>query len=118
MKLAFTTTDFHAVAPILLCLVAFVAYWFIAESRELKAKFYNKYGKEEYTIHLVWFQKITGFVLLGLVPALFSFIFLPYSAEEYGLYFSNPIKTLLLSFGLGIVAVIVNLIIARKEENL
>lgn len=110
-----------AVYPVLLALAGFILYWFIALSQGVRQYFYNRFPFDEATSFHIFFTKLTGFVSMGVLPALVCFIISPANTPAaYGLSFANG--TAWFSFkwiiGLGTLLMILAFFSAGKPENL
>lgn len=110
--------DWPLVLVIMLLTVGFVTYWFTAESPTLRQRVFNRYHPT--TAHTYWvvFQKLTGFLCLGLLPLLVVLMTLPYSLTDYGLGFANTGASLLWVLGLSCVIFPLNINAARRPQNL
>jgi membrane protease YdiL (CAAX protease family) len=74
-------------------------------------------GEERTKVFWILFQKLTGFIFLGVLPAL-ALLFMPVTLEQVGVAFHNLTTSLLWIAGMGAVVVVINLIAARKPGNL
>jgi membrane protease YdiL (CAAX protease family) len=78
--------DIYTFLPIMLALVFFSAYWFISKSEKIKAWFINNNDSDQASVNQITFNRITGFVSMGVFPLLVCLIFLPeYTISGYGL---------------------------------
>jgi len=113
--------DIYTFLPITLSLVFFVIYWFTSKSGKLKTWFFTQYDLDQASVNHITFNRIVGFVAMGIIPAIFCLIFLPeYSLADYGLTF-NPetsLYTLGWTFGLAILIIPLAYINAQKPKNL
>ncbi|MDD5508979.1 MAG: CPBP family intramembrane metalloprotease [Bacteroidales bacterium] len=103
-----------AITAFTLC---YVTYSIIAGSLSLRNRMESRYGEEKTKVRWILFQKLTGFVFLGLLPAL-AMLTLPVSLKQVGVSLHNLPESLLWIAGLGTVLVVVNLFAARKPDNL
>jgi membrane protease YdiL (CAAX protease family) len=114
-------TDLTVVLPIMLALTLFVAYWFTAQSEKIKTYFYTKYAFDEASYKHILFTKITGFVVMGIVPIPFLLVFLPsIPFSSYGLTFipETTFFTVVWTLGLSILVVPLVHFSAKKPKNL
>ena len=113
--------DMNTFLPIILSFVFFTIYWFTAKSDKIKSWFYKKYDSDKASVHHITFNRIAGFFILGVIPAILCLIFIPeYSLADYGLTF-NPETTLFSIFwiiGLAILVIPLAYISAKKPKNL
>lgn len=115
------TATLNSVLPILLSLVFFIVYWFIAQSEKIKASFYKKYSFDAASVKHIFFTKYIGFFSMGVVPSIVCLIFLPaYSLADYGLCI-HPKTTLFSLFWIVVLCVLVVPLAyfsAKKPKNL
>ena len=119
-NLSFTLSEAElpAVLTILLTIVGYNIYWFLAISPRRKEKLEAKYEKEEASIRLVQFQKYIGTLFLGVIPLIICLLFLPYSLEYYGLSFQNTGISMLWIFGLSALIFPINMSAGKRPANL
>jgi len=96
----------------------FMVYYFLSLSTKIREIFIKKIGEEETSIWWVIFQKIGGFVFLGIIPAIVTMIVLDTSLKDYGVKFVNFDKSIYWILGLTIVIIFMNYFAARKPESL
>lgn len=121
VDLSWQSTDINIWLPIILSLITFVIYWFTAKSEKVKAWFYQGRENDEATLLHISFNRIVGFVSMGVLPLVVCLIFLPdYSLADYGLTFARETNLFSLFWivVLGILVVPMAMISARKPENL
>jgi membrane protease YdiL (CAAX protease family) len=107
--------------PIVLALVCFVIYWFISKSEKIKDRFYRHYAEDRASVIHITFNRMTGFVFMGMIPGLVCIIVLPYeSFLDYGLGFIRSTALYTIAWTLGLSAVVMTLayISAKKPKNL
>lgn len=84
---------FSVALPVLLTILSYSVYWFIAISGELKKRIFAVFDSESAGIAHIMIKRIAGFFLLGAIPLAICFLVLDdYSLEDAGLWF-NPEKT-------------------------
>ena len=72
--------------PILISLVSFIFYWFIAKSEKIKSLFYVKNPADSASVKHIFFCKVSGLILMGIIPVVsFLTIFPSYDLKEIGL---------------------------------
>lgn len=76
-----------------------------------------RYGEERTKVYWILFQKLTGFIFLGILPAL-AMLMMPVTLKQVGVSFQNLTQSLLWIAGLGTLIIVVNLFAARKPGNL
>jgi membrane protease YdiL (CAAX protease family) len=114
----FSASDLPAVLTIILSIIGYNTYWFLAISSRRKAKFESQYDQEEASIRLVQFQKYVGAFFLGVVPLVICLLVLPYSLSDYGISVKNTGASMLWIFGLSALIFPINLNAGKREENL
>ena len=78
--------DLFSVLPISLGLICFVVYWFTSHSSRIKNYYYTKYKFDKAAYKHIFFTKISGFFILGVIPGGICVLFLPsVSLADYGL---------------------------------
>ena len=78
--------DIYSVLPILLTFFFFTLYWFISKSDRIRRRFYDNNDPDEATVYHISFNRIAGFVLMGIFPLIICLIFLPgYAIADFGL---------------------------------
>ncbi len=113
--------DFQVCFPILLSLIAFIVYWFSTQSPGIKVSFYNRFPEDKASTNHFLYVKLSGFVFLGIIPAILSLIFLPeFSLVDYGLSFKmdTAVFSLLSILILSLIVVPLAAYSAHKGENL
>lgn len=121
VDLSWKTGDLKAFLPIILSLVFFVIYWFVAQSEKIKASFYAKYDFDSASIKHIFFTKYFGFISMGVLPLIISLLFLKGSTPaDYGLTILPETTIFSLVWTLGLCALVVPLayISAKKPKNL
>jgi membrane protease YdiL (CAAX protease family) len=121
VDLSWKTGDLKAFLPIILSLVFFVIYWFVAQSEKIKASFYAKHDFDSASIKHIFFTKYFGFISMGVLPLIISLLFLKGSTPaDYGLTILPETTIFSLVWTLGLCALVVPLayISAKKPKNL
>ena len=107
--------------PIILTLVAFIIYWFIAKSEKVKAVFYQHHNQDEASLRHITFTRIIGFLSMGVFPAIICLLLIPrYSLPAYGLMFRNETSlfSVLCILALAVIVIPTTYFNARKPKNL
>lgn len=97
--------------------MGFLIYYILSGSKVLRSRMESYLGDEKTKVLWILFQKLVGFIFLGVLPAL-ALLFMPVTLEQVGVSFHNLTGSLLWIAGLGLVVVAVNLVVARKPGNL
>lgn len=114
----FSVNDLPVVLTVLLTIIAYNSYWFIAESPKVKQYFYNTYEEEKASILYVQLHKYIGFFFLGIVPSIICLLVLKGHPHNYGLNIENTFQSLLWIFGLACIIVPLNSKASKRPENL
>lgn len=85
-EMSWQQNDIYSVLPVLLTCFFFTLYWFISQSDRIRRKFYDGNDPDEATVYHISFNRIAGFVLMGIFPLLICLILLPgYTITGFGL---------------------------------
>ncbi|MDF1560120.1 MAG: CPBP family intramembrane metalloprotease [Bacteroidales bacterium] len=85
-EMSWQLNDIYSVLPVLLTFAFFTLYWFISQSDRIRRKFYSNNDPDEATVYHISFNRIAGFVLMGIFPLLICLILLPgYTITDFGL---------------------------------
>lgn len=115
------TSDQISFQVIILSVFFFCVYWFIYDSNKIKLWFQGHYPGDAGKIRSVLFTKFSGFILMGIIPALISLFILPdYAFSDLGISFGKDTNLLSLYWILGLGAIIIpmNWFAARREKTL
>jgi len=123
LNVDFTWKDgnLNSFLPIILSLVFFVLYWFVAQSGKVKSCFYSKYPFDIASVKHIFFTKYFGFLSMGVIPSVICLIFLPsYSLSDYGLTYipQTTFFSLIWTIGLCVLVVPLAYFSAKKPKNL
>ena len=81
-------TDIVSFLPLMLPLVFFTVYWFIAQSSKIKGMFLAKFALDEALVKHLFFTKTIGFISMGIIPLVIClWVFPTTSFADYGLSF-------------------------------
>jgi membrane protease YdiL (CAAX protease family) len=108
-------------APLLaiLCVtIGFSTFWFHSNARSVREYFFLQFGKEPAWIMLVGYQKLSGFVLLGLVPAVIMLAWGGYAPSDLGLGFANATTSLYWIVPMSAIIIAMNFFASRQPEGL
>lgn len=79
-------SDLMTSLPLLLALVSFVIYWFVAQSGKIKERFSRNNSFDDASVKHIFFTKYFGFISMGVFPAVVCMIVLPgFSLADIGL---------------------------------
>lgn len=98
---------------IFICILGFAAYFFIANASSLN----NLFKKNNLVLWIV-FQRSTGVLFLGIIPALIGLTLLHKTSVDFGIKAANFLPTLFWILGLSAFLIPMNIIFARKPGNL
>lgn len=97
--------------------VGFIMYWFVSQSVIVENYFALRYPKQQ-QVYFVLFQRYIGFLFLGLLPSIITFVALPTSWANYGVKLPESIETLYWILGLAAIIIPLNAWNAKKADNL
>jgi membrane protease YdiL (CAAX protease family) len=121
VDLSWKEGDLAILLPVTLLIISFLIYWFTSKSEKVREYFFKKSEADKATVRHITFNRIFGFLMLGIIPGVICLIFLPeYSLADYGLTF-KPETTLLSVISILVLALLVVPITwsnAGKPENL
>jgi membrane protease YdiL (CAAX protease family) len=121
MNLNWNATDMQVVVPILCALIFFVAYWFTAQSEKIKAFFYKKYDFDNASANHIFFTKLAGFVLMGILPTIVCLLMIGgLTLADLGLTFykETAFFTLIWMVGLCVLVIPLACISGKRPKNL
>jgi membrane protease YdiL (CAAX protease family) len=114
-------TDTAIFLPIIISLVCFALYWFIAQSPRIKNHFYSKYDKDSASAKHILFTKYVGLLSMGVLSVITLFLAVPaYGFAEIGLTFykESALETLYWIIGLSVLIVPLVYFSAKQPKNL
>lgn len=117
-SLAWSSQDLEPVLVIGLTLLGFLIWFFVSKSEKIYRNLVARYGQEEGQTRRIYMQRLLGFVVFGVVPAIVLFSVLPYSWEEYGVAAKFPAETFYWILGLSPVLILMTRNSTRKPESL
>ncbi len=117
----FSWNSMNSFLPIIIALLGFIIYWFLAQSTKIKNSFYKKHKPDQASIKHILFTKYTGFIWMGVIPCLICLFLMPeYGLSDYGFYIEP--KSTFTSFawiiGLSIIVIPLVSYSARQPKNL
>lgn len=121
IDLSWQQGDIYSFLPVVLALVFFSIYWFISKSENIKKSFYKNNEDDQASVNHITFNRVTGFVSMGIFPLVICLVFLPgYSLASFGLTWNSEtaLTSLLWTIGLSAVVIPVAYMSAQKPENL
>lgn len=121
IDLSWKEGDMQTFLPVILATVFFITYWFTAKSESIRSRFFRNADPDEASVRHVTFNRLAGFVLMGVVPAVCCLIFLPgYSLADFGLSFLPQTALFSAVWILGLWALVIPTawFSARKPKNL
>jgi len=121
INLAWNEGDLLSFLPILLTLIFFSLYWFVAQSEKIKSKFYHSNPSDKDLFNHIFFTKIFGFISMGIFPLLICLIvFKDKSLADFGLSFNQDTLVFTISWTLGLSILVIPIahFSAKKPKNL
>lgn len=117
IDLSWQSGNLEILMAIGLTTLGFIIYWFLALSGSVKKLLQKKYGEEKSLITWVIYQKQTGLIFLGILPAIACFMVFDHSWSYYGVSLQNFGLSMLYVLGLAVILVPLTLLSARKPET-
>jgi len=118
---SFSAQDIRVGLPIMLSLVFFVIYWFTAQSKVIKDKFYAKHDFDTAATKHIFFTKYFGFISMGVIPTIICLLVIPdFTLADYGLTFRSETTVFSTVWTVGLCVAVIPLayISAKKPKNL
>jgi membrane protease YdiL (CAAX protease family) len=114
------SNDLMSFLPIVVSLVFFIMYWFTAQSPKIKKYFFDKYEFDQAALNHIFFTKIFGFVVMGIIPVMICVIFLDIPFAKYGLTIIPETTMYSLAWIVGLSVLVIPLVhfSAKKAKNL
>ena len=109
---------FEIVIVFLTVSFGFLVYYFFSNSALLQNTVLRKINSNKKPIYRVVFQRLTGFVFLGVIPFSIGLLAFPRNITDFGLSFTNSLSSLFWILIISAFIVPMNLLNARKENNL
>jgi membrane protease YdiL (CAAX protease family) len=118
---SFQTQDLNVCLPIITTLICFIIYWFTAHSGKIKEQYFKKFEPDKASINHVFFTKLVGFFVLGVLPYFIAFSFL--KIESFGNFGVQIIQdkfifSIFWIFGLSILVIPLAYLSGKKPKNL
>ena len=98
--------------------IGFIIYYFVMSSKQLEAKFHQRYGEEEGQARWILFTRIFGGFMLGFPSVLIPVLFLDALPSAYGMSFTMSGESLIICAVLCPLLVVINIFRAGKPGNL
>jgi len=121
LDLSWHDADIYSFLPIILSLVFFTIFWFTSKSEKIKLRFYKNTDPDKASVNHITFNRIVGFVAMGILPVSICLIYLPdYSFTDYGLKIIPETSgfTILWIFILTVLVVPIAYFSAKNPKNL
>jgi membrane protease YdiL (CAAX protease family) len=121
IDLTWQPEDLNSFLPVTASLFAFIFYWFTTQSEKVKEWFYNKYDHDKAAVYHITFNRILGFLTLGLLPSLICMIFMKgYTLADFGLTINSKTRLFTIAWTVGLSLLVMPLayISAKKPRNL
>jgi len=119
--LAWRANDLAAVLPLGLITLCFLVYWFVSKSAAVRSFFYRRYDPDRASVVHITFNRMFGFLMLGIVPALACLAFLSgFTLTDNGLGYKTGSLLFTVGWiaGLSVPVVLTGYLNASKPANL
>jgi membrane protease YdiL (CAAX protease family) len=114
-------TDMQRILPIMLTLISFIIFWFMSKSAKIKERCYAKYEFDKAAVIHITFNRVLGFITMGVIPAIICLALLPeYRIADLGVTIipGTMVYTIGWTAGLSLLVIPLAYISARKPKNL
>jgi len=118
MDIHLEPNEFASVLILGLFTVGFLFYFFLSLSGSIHKQFAAKYGEEKTFVYWFLFQKIAGFIFLGLIPGIVAILVLKTNLAYYGVSMENINESLLWILGFTVLIILMNMYAAKKPDSL
>jgi membrane protease YdiL (CAAX protease family) len=108
----------YTILSVLVVIIAFVLYVFISRLKAVENYFKETLGEERGQIRFIIYQRLTGILFFGTLPALFLIILNNSSLIESILKIQFEMVSLVLVLAFGIIICVVNYFTAGSADNL
>jgi membrane protease YdiL (CAAX protease family) len=98
--------------------VGFLLYHIFSHSEKIHMSLKNKYDEQKTLILWIIFQKVSGFVFLGLIPAIISMAVLNTGFSDYGVLLINISESIYWILGISLIVILLNSFAAKKPDSL
>jgi membrane protease YdiL (CAAX protease family) len=107
----------HAIFSLATITLCFLIFHFTINSSHLKNKFQERWGEKGIAVYFIYFQRMLGFLLYGIVPACII-AFSELSFLKVGVVGTLGTEVMFWSLGLSVVVIIMNFFAAKSSDNL
>lgn len=118
MSINWESTDYIPVFVILTAALGYTGYYFLSTLPPLGRWIHRRFKEDRAEVATILSQKLTGFVFLGLLPGMMIVAATPLKITRLGINLSFPLTGLYWLLVLVPVVILINLINARKPNNL
>lgn len=107
----------HAILSISVLTLSFLTYHFLTQSQSLKGVFISEWGDERTKIYWIYFQRLLGFGLYGLIPLVIVLVS-KLEISSLGVISNLSKEVVIWSVGLSIVVILMNFFATKSRDNL
>jgi membrane protease YdiL (CAAX protease family) len=103
------------VTAILSSSICFASYWFLSKSRRIEEYFLKKYTSQKASIYFIAYQKLSGFVLMGIIPTCFILFSSDYNLSDLGFTIGDMNQNLKFGLLLSAVIIMINFFVSKRK---
>lgn len=111
------TGEFYFVLSLACVSIAFAAYHFLNHADRIKAWISNRAGKALAPVQVIVFQRLSGLVILGLIPLAVALALSGKGFSYFGLNFANMDRVLIWTLGASVIVLPTGYFNARRADN-
>jgi len=100
------------------CILGFIGYYLIVDAKLFHTLFTKKLGEDKTLVWWVVFQRLTGVIFLGVIPAIIVSALFSNNLIDYGFTIVNSSTSYYWMLGAAVFIIPMNLIMAGKPGNL
>lgn len=115
-----SAADHDFIFILAITIAGYLGYYFIAFPKKGFGKINAVFGLklQENDVNHVFFQKVTGFICMGVLPFIAVYNFLPKTPSNYGISYTNHPNAYLFALIPSLILLVLNFLFAGKPENL
>ncbi|MEO8148148.1 MAG: CPBP family intramembrane glutamic endopeptidase [Bacteroidia bacterium] len=112
------TEDIKPFIAIISVTIGFLSYWFLVVSEKIKAAFFRKYEFNKASIYYVFFQKMMGFLFMGVFPGIVMLNATHYTLADLGFKTGNYKESLVYIVVIGLLFITITYFTSRNPFNI
>ena len=110
--------DFDVFVGIVSITIGYTIYWFLSISEKFKKLFFRGNNHDSNWLNYLFVVKVSGFVFMGLIPAIILLSTTSYTLDSLGLKAGDYTQSLIYTSIMGAIILVVNYFAAKGKSNL